>query len=134
MGRLMLAAMISLRLLLFLSPWQEPKPMPDKDSFLAEFRKTLHSDDTLQRQYTYTQKETESTLDGKGHVKKAEVNVYQVIQGAEDWQSYQRQTVKNGMPVSQQELEKKDREEKERVARETKKRAGESEAKRREKK
>jgi hypothetical protein len=131
----MKVAVILFRLfLLVLSPWQDPKPMPHKDSFLAEFRKTLHSDDKLQRQYTYTQKETETTLDGKGHAKKAEVNVYQVIQGAEDWQSYQRQTVKNGVPVSQQELEKRDREEKERVERETKKRAGESEAKRREKK
>src|SRR5690242_20157126 len=115
----MMVAVISFRLfLLFLSPWQEPKPMPNKDSFLAEFRKTLHSDDNLQRQYTYTQKETETTLDGKGIAKKSEVNVYQVIQGAEDWQSYQRQTVKNGVPVSQQELEKRDREEKERVERE----------------
>jgi hypothetical protein len=131
----MMAAIISLQLiLLLLSPWQDPKPMPDKDSFLAEFHKTLHSDDKLLSQYTYTQKETETMLDGKGNVKKTEVNVSQMIQGAEDWQSYNRQIVKNGVPVSEQELEKRDREEKERVARETKKRAGESEAKRKEKK
>lgn len=131
----MMAAILSLQLLLLLlSGWQDPKPMPDKDSFLAEFRKTLHSDDKLLSQYTYTQKETETTLDGKGNVKKTEVNVYQIIQGAEDWQSYNRQIVKNGVPVSEQELEKRDRQEKERVARETKKRAGESEAKRIEKK
>jgi hypothetical protein len=130
----MLAAIISLRLLLLLGPWQAPNPLPDKAGFLTEFRKTLHSDDKLLSQYTYTEKDTETTLDGKGNVKKTEVNVYQMIQGAEDSQTYQRQTVKNGVPVSQQELEKRDREEKERVAREAKKRAGESEAKRREKK
>jgi hypothetical protein len=62
---MMAAVIISLRLfLLLLSPWQDPTPMPDKDSFLAEFRKTLHSDDKLLSQYTYTQKETETTLDG----------------------------------------------------------------------
>lgn len=131
----MMAAIILFQLLLLLlSPWQEPKPLPDKESFLAEFRKTLHSDDKLLSQYTYTQKETEATLDGKGNVKKTEVNVYQTIQGAEDWQSYNRQIVKNGVPVSEEELAKRDREEKERVARETKKRAGESEVKRKEKK
>ena len=106
------------------------KPLPDPVSFIAEFRKTLHSDDKLLSQYTYTEKETSDTLDSKGNVKKSEVNVYQVFNAEEDWKSYTRQIVKNGVPVSEKELEKKDREEKERVEKETNKREKKSEAER----
>ena len=41
---------------------QEEKPLPEPTSFMSEFRKTLHSDNTLLSQYTYTEKETELTL------------------------------------------------------------------------
>src|SRR5580765_5297607 len=103
-------------------------PLPDQASFVSEFRKTLHSDDKLLSQYTYTEKETSDTLDSKGNVKKSEINVFQVFNAEEDWKSYTRQIVKNGVPVSEKELEKKDREEKERVEKETNKREKKSEA------
>jgi hypothetical protein len=109
---------------------QEEKPLPDAATFLSEFRKTLHSDDTLLSQYTYTEKETEITLDSDGKPKKTETNVFQVIHGAEEWQTYRRQLVKNGIALSEKELGKVDREEKDRVAKETVKRANESSSKR----
>ncbi len=118
---------------LFLPVWPsqaQEKPLPDPASFISEFRKTLHSDDKLLSQYTYTEKETSNTLDSKGNIKKAEVNVYQVFNAEEDWKSYRRQIVKDGVPVSEKELEKKDREEKERVEKETNKRGKKSEAER----
>src|SRR2546423_13830386 len=101
---------------------QQQKPLPDLPAFLAEFRKTLHSDNKLLSQYTYTEKETEITLDSKGNPKKTEINVYQTIHGAEEWQTYQRQIVKKGVSLTEKELEKQDREEKERVAKEAQKR------------
>jgi hypothetical protein len=112
------------------SPQAQEKPLPDTASFISEFRKTLHSDDKLLSQYTYTEKETSNTLDSKGNVKKSEINVYQVFNAEEDWKSYRRQIVKNGVSVSEKELEKKDREEKERVEKETNKRGKQSEAER----
>ena len=108
----------------------QEKPLPDLPGFISEFRKTLHSDDKLLSQYTYTEKETSNTLDSNGKVKKSEVNVYQIFNAEEDWKSYRRQIVKNGVPVSEKELEKKDREEKERVEKETNKRGKQSEAER----
>jgi hypothetical protein len=108
----------------------QEKPLPELSSFISEFRKTLHSDDKLLSQYTYTEKETSDTLDSKGNVKKSEINVYQVFNSEEDWKSFTRQIVKNGVPVSEKELEKKDREEKERVEKETNKRGKKSEAER----
>jgi hypothetical protein len=123
--------MIQLFLLLIgLWPQEEARPLPEPKTFLAEFRKTLHDDNKLLSQYTYTEKETEVTLDSKGKAKKTEINVYQVIHGAEEWKTYRRQIVKNGVNVSEKELEKHDREEKERIDKETRKRAGESESKR----
>jgi hypothetical protein len=113
---------------------QDEKPLPERQAFLAAVKKTLHSDNKLLSQYTYTEKDTELTLDAKGNTKKSELNVFQIIHGAEGWQTYERQTVKNGKELTAQELEKEDREEKQRVARETAKRAKEPEARRSEKK
>src|SRR6185295_14333596 len=117
-------------MLLMLWPQDQEKPLPDPASFMAEFRKTLHSDDKLLSQYTYTQKVTKITLDSNGKAKKTEINVYQIINGDEDWKTYERQIVKDGVTVSEKELEKKDREEKARVAKETIKIGKQSDAKR----
>jgi hypothetical protein len=113
---------------------EKEKPLPDLPTFISEFRKTLHSDDKLLSQYTYTEKETSNTLDSNGKVKKTEINVYQIFNAEEDWKSYRRQIVKDGVPVSEKELEKKDREEKERVEKETNKRGKQSEEERQKKK
>ena len=118
-------------LLPLLTLWsQQDKPLPDPAGFMAEFRKTLHSDDKLLRDYTYIEKETEITLDSKGQTRKAETNVYQVTHAAEDWQTSRRLISKNGVPLTEKELEKEDREEQQRIAKETRKRANQSEAKR----
>ena len=123
--------MLTACLLLFgLWTAQQEKPLPDRTAFLAEFRKTLHSDNKLLSQYTYTEKETELTLDSKGNTKKTEVNVHQMIHGAEEWQTYRRQIVKNGVPLTEKELEKQDRDEKDRIEKERRKRANESASKR----
>src|SRR5437870_6036347 len=123
--------MLTACLLLFgLWTAQQEKPLPDRTAFLAEFRKTLHSDNKLLSQYTYTEKETELTLDSKGNTKKTEVNIHQMIHGAEEWQTYRRQIVKNGVPLTEKELEKEDRDEKDRIEKERRKRANESASKR----
>ena len=122
----MLALFLSV---LALSQLEPQKPLPEMGPFLAEFRKTLHLDEKLLSQYTYTQTETELSLDGKGNTRKTETNVYEVINGPEEWQSYQRQTVKKGVPVSEKELEKSDRENKEQVEKEKAKRDRKPESK-----
>jgi hypothetical protein len=108
---------------------QEP-PLPDAGTFLEEFRRNLQTDTKLLSQYTYTQKETDITLDSKGKPKKSEVNVYEVIHGDEEWKTYRRQITKNGVTVSEKELEKADQKEKERVDKEIRKRDKQSESKR----
>ena len=120
-------------LLLFATNPQD-KPLPDARTLMEDFRKTLHSDRTLLSQYTYTEKETQTTLDSSGKPTKSETNIYQVIRGAEEWQTYRRRISKNGLALSDSELEKQDREEQKRVEKETRKRANWSESKRRQEK
>jgi hypothetical protein len=127
----MLQALI---LVLVLWPQEPEKPLPDPSSFMAEFRKTLHTDGKLLRQYTYTQKETEITLDSKGKPTKTETNVYHVVQGEEDWQTYRKHISKNGKELSEKDAEKQDREERERIDKERKRRENRSEAKKQEEK
>jgi len=116
--------------LFFWSPAHQEKPLPELKSFIAEFRKTLQSDDKLLGQYTYTLREQEIALDSKGKAKKTETKVYQVIRGVEEWQTYRRLISKNDIPTSDKELAKQDREEKERVEKELRKREGNSESRR----
>jgi hypothetical protein len=113
---------------------EQDKPLPEPTSFMEEVRKNLHGPDKLLSRYTYTEKETEITLDSKGKIKKTETNLYHVFHGTEEWQTYERQISKNGVPLTQQELEKQDRKERERVDKETRKRASWSDAKRQQEK
>src|SRR5436190_16928611 len=124
-------SMFHLCLLVLILRFQEAdRPLPNQAGFMEAFHHNLHTPDKLLSQYTYTEKETESKRDSKGKITSTETNVYQVINGAEDWESYQRQIVKKGVPLTPQELEKQDRKEQERVEKERRKRAGWSEAKR----
>jgi hypothetical protein len=117
-------------LLLTLGPQDQDRPLPDQATFMEQFRKALNTPEKLLSQYTYTEKATEISLDSKGNAKKTKTNVYHVINGAEEWQTYERQISKNGVPLTEQELEKQDRKERERVEKETRKRASWSESKR----
>jgi hypothetical protein len=113
---------------------QDNRPLPDQAVLMEQFRQKLTTPQKLLSQYTYTEKETEISLDSKGKAKKTETNIYHIIQGAEEWQTYERQIVKNGVALTEKELEKEDRKERERVEKETRKRASWSEAKKQEEK
>jgi hypothetical protein len=103
--------MLKIGALLFVLAVQEgAKPLPDLQTFLSDFRKSLHTDDLLLSNYTYTEKRTTVELDSNRKPKKTEVDVFQVIPGTCDRPEYRRQTVKDGVPVPQSELEKQDRE------------------------
>jgi hypothetical protein len=121
-------------LLLAAFPQEQEKSLPEQTSLMEEFRKNLHAPDKLLSRYTYTENETEITLDSKGKIKKTETNAYHVFHGTEEWQTYERVISKNGVPLTQKELEKQDRKERERVENETRKRASWSEAKRQQEK
>src|ERR1051326_1416175 len=79
---------------------EEPKPLPELKSFLAELRKTLHTDSHLLGQYTYTEKQTMVQQDSRGVPKTTDVNVFEVFPGSPERVGYRRRMVKDGVPLS----------------------------------
>ena len=84
----------------------DSKPVPDVESFLAEFRKTLHTDNVLLSQYTYTEKRSHTELDSNGKPKKTDVEVYEITRGSEPASLYRRLVEKNGAAVRSAKPEK----------------------------
>jgi len=114
-------------LLLTAAPPLEQQPLPNAQSFsrsvpavifatltAAEMMddKTIRFDAAKLRHFRYTEKETRVALDSKGNVKKTDVDVYEVIRGPEVWQIYRRQISRNGIPLTEKELQQQDREQK----------------------
>ena len=102
-------------LLLAVVVQDEAKPLPELQPFLAEFRKSLHTDDLLLSDYTFTEKRTSIQLDSDRKPKNKKVNLFQVFPGSCERPGYRRQIVKDGVPVSEKELAKQDREHQKRL-------------------
>ena len=86
----------------------QQKPLPELKPFLEELRKTLHTDGLLLSQYTYTDELTEIELDSKGKAKKTELSAFQVFPGSPGHVGYRRQIVRNGKPLSPEEIKKEE--------------------------
>jgi len=98
-----------------------PKPLPELRPFLAEFRKTLHSDDVLLSQYTFTRKETLVRLDSDQKPTDTKVNVYLVFPGSSERTGYRRRVVKDNVALTDAELKKVDEDIRKRIESEDRK-------------
>jgi hypothetical protein len=85
-----------------------PQPFPELAPFLADFRKTLHTDELLLSQYTYTEKRTHVELSSNGKVNSTETYIYQVTRGS-DGAVYSQMVSKNGTAVTGAKPEKTNR-------------------------
>jgi hypothetical protein len=85
-------------------------PLPDSNTFISEFRKTLRSDDELLRNYTFAERETRAETDRSGNPKKTEIDIYQVA--PDRGQLYRRLISRNGVPLNQSQLDEEDRDQK----------------------
>ena len=116
----------TLLLVLALLPQTTPanQPLPELKTFLNEFQvkrpglyKALGAwglaDNKFRGKYTYTEICTTYSLDSNGKIKSEDRNVYEVIPDSGPLALYRRQTVKNGKPLTEKQLEKQDREFKE---------------------
>ena len=75
----------------------EAAPLPpDTRAFLEETRQNLRSDRLLLDQYTFSETFTEKRLDGKGAVKKAKTEVYEVYPSLEPGKMYRRLIARDG--------------------------------------
>src|SRR6187401_3856705 len=120
---MMAQALLLLLTLLPQAPQAEP-PLPDLKTFLNEFQvkrpglyKALGAwglaDNKFRGKYTYTEICTTYSLDSNLKIKSEDRNVYEVIPDSGPLALYRRQTVKNGVPLTEKQLAKQDREFKE---------------------
>jgi hypothetical protein len=101
-------------------------PLPDPQGFIAEVRKRLVSDRTLQSQYTYLEHREEISVSKLGKVSSGPLKVYEVYPSVEFGNNYKRLISINGVPLSAAELDKQDRVHREDVLREVEKRQHET--------
>jgi len=86
------------------------RPLPDQESFLAETRKHLQTDSTLQSSYVYEETRRELKLDKGGRTRDESVKVVESYPGLPGEERWERLIAEDGRPVPPEELARQDRE------------------------
>ncbi len=90
----------------FTFPEKAEAPLPNPTEFMREVHENQKQIDLIRKNYTFTRDETGIAMDDKGKTKEKEVNTYEVFfLGGEE---VDRQTAKDGKPLSDQEKKKED--------------------------
>lgn len=96
-------------LLLVAAPVGQERPLPDFDTFAAEVKKHLATDEDRQSGYVFTERRTEQKIDGAGRVTSESVKVYEVYPGLPGEERYRRLIEEDGRPTPSEKLAKQDR-------------------------
>ena len=88
----------------------QPAAMPDRETFLAEARKRLASNDLLQSGYAYRERVSELRMNPFGRIGTGPVETYDVYPVAGKALTYRRLLERDGIPVPQAEVAAADRE------------------------
>jgi hypothetical protein len=86
----------------------QDRPLPDYAAFMAETRKRLESDDVRQSEYVYVETRREQKLDATGMSTKETLDVFESYPSLPNEVRWRRQTVKDGKPVSPEDLARVD--------------------------
>ena len=100
----------------------QERALPDQQAFMAEARKRLQPDEMRQSGYVYKETRHELKLDSSGKTTKEEVSIFESYPALPNEFRWKRLIQKNGVPVSQAELDKQDRERQKKVMAYVKKR------------
>jgi hypothetical protein len=100
---------------LLATPAAQDRPLPDFNTFAAQVRTHLATDEERQSGYMYIERRTEQTLDGSGKVKDQKVSVFEVYPGLPGQDRYRRMIEEAGKPVPAATLAKNDRKRQEEV-------------------
>jgi hypothetical protein len=84
-------------------------PLPDIELFIKEVRERLHTDRTLQTNYTYVETRRELTLDGNGRVIGTSEKVFESYPGFPGEPRWERLIAEDGDAVPAEKLEQGDR-------------------------
>ena len=118
------------RLMIFLmltaAPVAQERPLPDYDSFAAQVRKRLATDEDRQSSYTYIERRTEQKVDSSGRPTSSSVKVYEIYPGLPGQELYRRLIEEDNRPVPPDALARKDRDRQEDVEKYLKAQSSES--------
>lgn len=85
------------------------RPLPDLQSFLAQVKNHLATDDERQSGYVYVERRIAQKVDGAGRTTDQTVDVFEVYPGLPGEGRYRRQIEENGRPVAADRLARRDR-------------------------
>ena len=88
----------------------QDRPLPDYDSFAAEVKKHLATDEERQSGYMFVERRSEQHVNGSGQPTSDSVKVFEVFPGLPGEERYRRLIEEDGKPVPQARLADKDRE------------------------
>src|SRR5687767_8039103 len=97
-------------LLLIATPAAQDPPLPDYETFAAQVKLRLATDEERQTGFMFTERRVEQKLDASGRLKDEQVKVFEVYPGLPGEHRYRRLIEENGKPVPADELAKQDRE------------------------
>ena len=101
---------IALALLVLFPATTQNRPLPDYDTFAAQVKAHLATDEERQSGYMFIERRTEQKLDGSGRTKDESVKVFEVYPGLPGENRYRRLIEEDGKPVPQLKLAQQDRE------------------------
>jgi hypothetical protein len=96
-------------LLLTTAPLAQERPLPDFNTFAAQVKKHLATDEERQTGYTYVERRTEQKVDSSGRPTSESVKIYEVYPGLPGDPRYRRLIEENGRKVMGDELARRDR-------------------------
>jgi len=104
-----------LTLLLLATPNAQDRPLPDYETFAAQVKIHLATDEERQSGYMFTERRVNQNIDAGGRATSQEVSVFEVYPGLPGEDRYRRRIEENGRPVPAEKLAKQDRERRENV-------------------
>jgi hypothetical protein len=91
------------------APLGQERPLPDFDTFAAQVKQHLATDEERQSSYTYIERRTEQKVDSSGRPTSESVKVYEVYPGLPGQERYRRLVEENGRRIEPATLARKDR-------------------------
>jgi len=92
------------------APAAQERPLPEYDSFAAQVKKHLATDEERQSGYMYLERRTEERINGSGRATRESTKVFEVYPGLPGEDRYRRLIEEDGKPLPQAKLAETDRE------------------------
>src|SRR6267142_5796872 len=94
---------------LLAAPRAQEQPLPDFDTFAAQVKTHLATDEERQSGYMFVERRSEQRLDSSGRTEHESVKVYEVYPGLPGENRYRRLIEEDGKPLPPTKLAERDR-------------------------